>query len=215
MNTEIKALEVKIQKLFEDERQPNPRTVFDIGVEFGCTLRKYNIENYGYEFWSNFEKQQNLEKDIDGAVSSINKFLLRLVRKSVAEYIEEYGSWNITRNDWSYNLSKFDDETLQKYCVQITYVNMTQYGGSFECRFKATGRLEKLFEENNVDNRFTVYVNNDENEESTSLDDINEVDSKIGYISFVKRIKDWKLEKYNNFLHDISKDFLFDLLATV
>jgi hypothetical protein len=216
MTTQIIELEQKIQQLFDEGKLRDIRTVFDIGVEFGSALQRNNVTTYDYVFWSELDKQNNKETEIRDAVSSINKFLLMLVRKSIAEYIDENGSWSISKGNWRSEFDEFDAKTLRKYCVQITYVNMSQYGGDFECRFKIVGKLAKLFNKNNIHTEFEVLVYNDNGEENTSIYEVSDIDSAVARLNcHVRNVKNWELEQYKQFLNEISKDFLFDILKKV
>ncbi len=216
MTTQIIELEQKIQQLFDEGKLRDIRTVFDIGVEFGSALQRNNVTTYDYVFWSELDKQNKKETEIRDAVSSINKFLLMLVRKSIAEYIDENGSWSISKGNWRSEYDEFDAKTLRKYCVQITYVNMSQYGGDFECRFKVVGKLAKLFKKNNIYTEFEVLVYNDNGEEETSIYEVSDIDSAVARLNcHVRNINNWEVEQYKQFLNEISKDFLFDILKTV
>ena len=216
MTIQIIELEQKIQQLFDEGKLRDIRTVFDIGVEFGSALQRNNVTTYDYVFWSELDKQNKKETEIRDAVSSINKFLLMLVRKSIAEYIDENGSWSISKGNWRSEYDEFDAKTLRKYCVQITYVNMSQYGGDFECRFEVVGKLAKLFKKNNIHTEFEVLVYNDNGEEETSIYEVSDIVSAVaGLNCHVRNINNWEVEQYKQFLNEISKDFLFDILKTV
>jgi squalene cyclase len=216
MTTQIIELEQKIQQLFDEGKLRDIRTVFDIGVEFGSALQRNNVTTYDYVFWSELDKQNKKETEIRDAVSSINKFLLMLVRKSIAEYIDENASWSISKGNWRSEYDEFDTKTLRKYCVQITYVNMSQYGGDFECRFKVVGKLAKLFKKNNIHTEFEVLVYNDNGEEETSIYEVSDINSAVARLNcHVRNINNWEVEQYKQFLNEISKDFLFDILKAV
>jgi hypothetical protein len=90
---------------------------------------------------------------------------------------------------------------------------MSEYGGDFECDFKLVGRLAKLFEKHNVSERFQVRIYNDNGEESMTIYNISDVDSAVSRLNcYVRNSNNWELEQYKDFLHVISKDFLFDLI---
>lgn len=213
MNSQLTQLEQKLQQLFDNGKLRDIRTVFDIGVEFGSAIQSNNVVNYDYVFWSNLDKENKKENEIRDAVSSINKFLLMLVRKSIVEYIEENGSWSISKGNWSSEYDAFENKTLRKYCVQIDQVSMSQYGGDFECRFKVVGKLAKLFKKNNIHTGFEVLVYNDSGEENTSIYDVSDVDSSVSRLNCnVRNVNNWELCQYKTFLNEISKDFLFEII---
>lgn len=212
MNTQLIQLEQKLQQLYEDGELRDIRKVFDIGVEFGSTLISSNVVNYDYIFWNELDKENKKETEIRDAISSINKFLLMLVRKSIAEYIEENGSWSISKGNWSSEYDEFEKKTLRKYCVQIDHVTMSQYGGDFECRFKVVGKLAKLFKKNNIYTGFEVLVYNDNGEENTSIYDVSDIDSTVARLNcHVRNVNNWELEQYKTFVNEISKEFVFEI----
>lgn len=213
MNTQLNELEAKLQKLFDDRRLNDSRAVFDIGVQFGILLKEQKIDEYEYIFWNKLEEEDNKEQLIRDAVDAIEDFLLRLVRNSIKDYISKNSEWSIEKANWSSRFDSFDLGTCRKYCVQITRVDMSEYGGDFECDFKLVGRLAKLFEKHNVSERFQVRIYNDNGEESMTIYNISDVDSAVSRLNcYVRNSNNWELEQYKDFLHVISKDFLFDLI---
>ncbi len=213
MNIKLNELEAKIQKLFDDGELRDSHAVFDIGVQFGTLLQQQNIQGYEYAFWKKLDDENNKEQLIRDSVRAINNFLLKLVQYSIKHYINKNGSWDISKGSWSSNYNSFDAGTLRKYCVQITRVNMTQYGGDFECSFKVVGRLAKLFKSHNIYEQFEVLIYNDNGEESMSIYDIEDIESTVNRLNcHVRNSNDWKLEEYQKFLHAISKDFLFEII---
>jgi hypothetical protein len=213
MNTQLNELEAKLQKLFDDCRLNDSRAVFDIGVQFGTFLKEQNIEEYEYIFWNSLKEKNNKEKLIWEAIDAINDFLLRLVRNSIKDYINKNGSWSIAKENWSSEYDEFDIGTRRKYCVQISRVDMTQYGGDFECTFKVVGRLAKLFKKYNIYEQFEVSINNESGGEHTSVHKVERVSSIVSRLNcHVRNSNNWELEQYKDFLHVISKDFLFDLI---
>lgn len=211
MKTQFNELEAKLQKLYDDRDFNDSRAIFDIGVQFGSLIQLQNIKEYEYKFWKKFDEEKNKEQLIRDAVDSIDDFLLRLVRSSIKDYISKNCDWSIEKGNWSSRFDSFDLGTRRKYCVQIIRVNMTQYGGDFECDFKVVGRLANLFKKHNIYERFQVRIYNDNGEESMRIYDISDVDSAVSRLNcFVRNSNNWELEQYRNFLHNISKEFLFN-----
>jgi hypothetical protein len=213
MNTKLNELEAKLQKLYDDRDFHDSRALFNIGVQFGCLLQQQNIQNYEYGFWKKLDEMNNKEKLIREAVKAIDKFLLKLVQNSIKDYINKNGSWSIAKGNWSSEYDEFDAGTRRKYCVQITRVDMTQYGGDFECTFKVVGRLSKLFKKHNIYEQFDVSISNETGDEHASIYSEERVPSTVSHLHcHVKNSNNWELEQYRDFLHLISKEFLFDFI---
>lgn len=213
MNTQLNELEAKLQKLYDEHDFNDRRAIFDIGVQFGSLLQQQNIQGYEYGFWKKLDKENNKEQLIREAVNSIDEFLLKLVQNSIKDYINKNGSWSIAKGNWSSEYDEFDAGTRRKYCVQITRVDMSEYGGDFECTFKVVGRLAKLFKKHNIYEQFDVRVYNDNGEEHASIYRDERVSSTVSRLHcHVKNSNDWELQQYIDFLHIISKEFLFELI---
>lgn len=213
MNTQLNELEAKLQKLYDEHDFNDRRAIFDIGVQFGSLLQQQNIQGYEYGFWKKLDEEENKEQLIRDAVNSIDKFLLKLVQNSIKDYINKNGSWSIAKGNWSSEYDEFDAGTRRKYCVQITGVSMSQYGGDFECTFKVVGRLAKLFKKHNIYEQFDVRVYNENGEEETSIRRDERVSSTVSRLHcHVRNSNNWEVEQYRDFLHIISKEFLFDFI---
>ncbi len=213
MNTQLNELEAKLQKLYDDRDFHDSRALFNIGVQFGSLLQQQNIQNYECDFWKRLDEKNNKEKLIREAVKAIDKFLLKLVQNSIKDYISKNGSWSIAKGNWSSEYDEFDAGTRRKYCVQITRVDMTQYGGDFECTFKVVGRLAKLFKKHNIYEQFDVSISNETGDEHASIYREERVPSTVSHLHcHVKNSNNWELEQYRDFLHLISKEFLFDFI---
>lgn len=213
MNINLNELEAKIQQLFDEGELCDSRVVFDIGVQFGTLLQQQNIKDYDFNFWKKRDNENNKKELIGDAVRAIDNFLLKLVQNSIKYHIRKNGSWDISKRSWSSTYDSFDAGTLRKYCVQITCVSMTQYGGDFECRFKVVGRLAKLFKTHNISEQFDVSIYNENGEDSMSFYDTDDIESTVNQLNcHVRNINNWELEEYQNFLHVISKDFLFEII---
>lgn len=213
MNTQLNELEAKLQKLYDEHDFNDRRAIFDIGVQFGSLLQQQNIQGYEYGFWQKLDEENNKEQLIREAVNSIDKFLLKLVQNSIKDYINKNGSWSIAKGNWSSEYDEFDAGTRRKYCVQITRVDMSEYGGDFECTFKVVGRLAKLFKKHNIYEQFDVRVYNDNGEEHASIYRDERVSSTVSRLHcHVNNSNNWELQQYIDFLHIISKEFLFDLI---
>jgi len=213
MITQLNQLERKLEQLFKKGELRDIRVVFDIGVEFGALLQSQNVQNYKYKFWNKLDADNIKGQKIRDAVESINDFLLMLVRKSIKEYITKNGSWSISKHHWSSMYSEIEQDTLKKYCVQITSLSMTEYGGDFQCKFEMTGKLAKLFKSNNIYNELDVDIYNDIGEESMSIYDVEDVDENVSRLNcHVRNVNNWELEQYTEFLNEIKECFLTDLL---
>ena len=213
MDTQLSELEAKLQKLYEDHDFNDRRAIFDIGVQFGSLIQEQHIQGYEYVFWKKLEEDSNKEKLIKEAVKAVEKLLLKLVQYSIKDHINKNGSWSIAKGIRSSEYDEFDAGTLRKYCVQITRVDMTQYGGDFECTFKVVGRLAQLFKKHNVNFQLDVIINNEDGEEYTNIYRGERVSSTVSRLyCHVKNGNNWELDQYRDFFHIISKEFLFDLI---
>ena len=174
---------------------------------------KITINGKDYKTYFPLVYLQNQVESPLKTIDSINKFLITLVQKSIKEYIEENGSWNISKGNWSSEYDEFSRKTIRKYCVQITSVDMTQYGGDFECKFKVVGKLAKLFKSHNVFNQFEVSITNDSGEEYTSISNTERCDRRVSTVHcYARNVNNWNADEYKNFLQVISKDFLFEII---
>lgn len=213
MNTQLHELETELQRLYDDHALNDSRRLFYIGVQFGSLLQQQNIQNYECDFWRKLDEKNNKEKLVWEAVKAIDNFLLKLVQSSIQDYIGKNGSWSIAKGNWSSEYDEFDSGTRRKYCVQITGVDMTQYGGDFECTFKVVGRLAKLFQKHKVWCQFDISVSNENGDEHASIYRDERVSSIVSSAhSHVRNSNNWELEQYRDFLHIISKEFLFDFI---
>ena len=213
MNTELNELEAKLQKLFNDGGFNDTRAIFEIGIEFGQCLQQYGIQSYEPAFWKRLDEERNKERAIREAVEAINKFLLVLVQKSIKDYVTKNGSWSIAKGSLSSEYEEFDAGTTRKYCVQIIRVDMTQYGGDFECTFKVVGRLAKLFKKHKIYEQFEVTIDNDSGDEHTSINRVERVSNRVSHVHcYAMNSNNWELDQYKDFLQVISKDFVFCLM---
>ena len=213
MNTQLNELEQKLEQLSESTAPDKIRAIFDIGVEFGALLQNQNIQNYKYEFWSKLDVADIKRREILNIEKSIEKILLTLVRKSIEEYIKKNYSWSISKGNWTSTFDEFQKNTVKKYCVQITRVNMTTYGGDFECNFQVVGKLADLFKLNNISIGFDMNIFNDNGDESLSISDVGVVGRHLSCLNcHVENGNNWELEQYTEFLNEIKECFLTDLL---
>jgi hypothetical protein len=70
-----------------------------------------------------------------------------------------------------------------------------------------------LFKKYNIYEQFEVSINNESGGEHTSVHKVERVSSIVSRLNcHVRNSNNWELEQYKDFLHVISKDFLFDLI---
>lgn len=213
MTTKLNELEAKLQKLYDDRSFVNTRAVFDIGVEFGRLLQQQNIQDYEYEFWKKLDEKSNNEKLINEAIQAINNFLLKLVHNSIKDYIKKNGRWKIAKYSLQSEQDEFDAGTCRKYCVQIKRVDMREYGGNFECVFEVVGRLAKIFKKYKISTQLDVDIYNSNGEEYAYLDETESIASTVSDLySRVRNFNNWEVAQYQDFLQEISKDFLLELI---
>lgn len=214
MTIELSNLEKKIQQLSDEGKLTNTQVVFDLGVEFGRVLEKNGETNYVCQYWKNKAAEEEIKTARYKKIKSINKLLKKLVEKSIEEFIYEFGWWNISKGITSGNFEKFKQKTTRKYCIQITDVDMSTYGGDFNCGFKVVGKLSAIFKSYGVSPFFDVGIANENGEESTTLSNVSTLSNAVLNCSS-KISNNLKLEKYESFLNEISKPFLFFLLKEV
>lgn len=187
----------------------NREDFFNLGVELGRELATHNIATYRSPIWEKREKENNQDLEIRNAVDRIEDFIATLVKLSVTEKIEETGSWSIAKGG-GYGLEKFSNETVKKYNVQVAHCDMESYGGEFTVTFSIEGELAKLFEKHNVYDQFTVRIYNNNGEEDQAIYNVKEVDGYIDSVTaHVRNSNNWVVEQYVDFLHEISKPYLF------
>jgi len=213
MNTQLNELEAKLQKLVNGGGFRNWRAIFDIGVEFGQCLQQQGIQSYDPDLWKRLDEKRTEARLIREAVDAIDNFLLILVQKSIKEYITKNGSWSIDKGSLSSEYEEFDAGTTSKYCVQILRVDMTQYGGVFECTFKVVGGLAKLFKKHKISEQFEVLIENDSGYGHTTINRVDLVPNSVSRLHcYVMNNNNWELDQYKDFLQVISKDFVFCLM---
>jgi hypothetical protein len=209
MANKIDEINIRLAAILNDGWALNKEQLFNLGVELGRELNSQNIDKFRLKVWSDIEKENLHEKEIRDAVKKIKDFIALLLRLSILEHIEEIGSWSIEKGG-GYGLSLFSDEIVKKYNIQVLSCDMESYGGEFIVNFKVTDELEKIFKKNNIYTKFDARIYNDDGEEEQTLYDVKRLSDYIyGINAHIRNNNDWKLEKYNEFLQEISKPFLF------
>lgn len=188
---------------------------FNLGVELGRQLNELKIDSFRLKAWSDIERENTAEVEIRKAVDKIENFLAMLVRLSIAEHIEETGSWAIAKGG-GYGLEQFSDDIVKKYNVQVLSCDMESYGGEFIVDFEVTDELEKLFTKHNIYTKFDTRIYNDSGEEEQTLYDAKRLSEYIhGINAHIRNSNEWELEKYEEFLHEISKPYLFIITKNI
>jgi predicted small metal-binding protein len=214
MSTELNLLEQKLELLYKKGELSNSRVVFDLGVEFGKEIERQKLAAYSFAFWNQLEQDNKADKEIRIAASKINDFVLKLLRFSIKEYIGENGSWSIAKSSSFSDSNKFEQHTVDRLNIQLDSVVMEQYGGEFKCEFAVTGELLEIFKSNNIYEKLEVHIYNDHGEEEMTIHDVNDVDAAVQRLHcHVRNSNDWPLEKYEDFLVEISKPFIFTIIA--
>lgn len=105
--------------------------------------------------------------------SLIDAMLIDLMRLSIDAQIKLLGKW-VLRYDGgndSGEFAEFEDEVIERYCLQITRFDMYQYGGDFVLTLEAVGELGKLFDEFGVCAEFVMHLANEHGGEMFWLDE--------------------------------------------
>ena len=209
MSNKLSEINDKLAELLKKGWALSNEDLFNLGVEFGKELAKNNIETYRAPVWSELEQSNTKELEIRKAVERIEDFIATLVKLSVTAHMQDGATWSIAKGG-GYGLDKFSDEIVEKYNVQVSGCDMESYGGEFLVTFNVEGELADLFDKHNIYKEFTVRIYNDNGEEEQTLYDIKKVDGYIDDVrSYVRNSNEWELEKYIDFLHEISKPYLF------
>ena len=209
MNEKLDEIDKKLAEQLTQGWNLNRENLFNLGVELGRELSAHNLATYRSPIWEKRDKESKHDLGIRNAVDKIEDFIATLVKLSVTEKIEETGSWSIAKGG-GYGLEQFSDETVEKYNVQVVHCDMESYGGEFTVTFSVEGELAKLFKHHNVYDQFTVRIYNDCGEEHQAIYNIEEVDSYIDSVTaHVRNSNNWELGKYEDFLLEISKPYLF------
>lgn len=209
MGNKLSEINEKLAELLKMGRALSNEELFNLGVECGKELATSNIQAYRAPIWVELEQGNARELEIRKAVERIEDFIARLVKLSVTEHMQDSGTWSIAKGG-GYGLDKFSKEIVDKFNVQVTGCDMESYGGEFLVTFSVEGELGNLFDKHNIYKEFTVRIYNDNGEEEQTLYDIKRVDDYIDCVrSCVRNSNDWELEKYEDFLLQISKPYLF------
>lgn len=209
MTTKLDEIDKKLTEQLTQGWSLNREDFFNLGVELGRELAAHNLVIYRSPIWDKREKENKQDLGIRNAVDKIEDFIATLVKLSVTEKIEETGSWSIAKGG-GYGLEQFSDETVEKYNVQVLRCDMESYGGEFTVTFSVEGELAKLFKKHNVYDQFTVRIYNNNGEEDQAIYNVKEVDGYIDSVTaHVRNSNNWVVEQYVDFLHEISKPYLF------
>jgi len=208
MNKNIEEISNRVKSYCENIQRYDEE-MFNLGIELGRQLNEQKIDDFRLKIWSDIENDNSKEVEIRNAVDKVENFLAMLVRFSIAEHIEETGSWSIAK-DGGYRLEKFSDEIVNKYNVQVLSCDMESYGGEFIVDFEVTDDLKKKFTEHKIYTMFNTRIYNENGEEEQTLHDVKRVDKYIHSVNaHIRNSNNWELEKYEEFLDEISKSYLF------
>ncbi len=210
--SQLPELEDEIQKLFKNGDLSDMQTAFDIGLKFGRELEKENIEDYKFIFWEQREQQKARSILMNTEISSINKFLLSLVKKAFTEHFKENGYWSISERDYDLRWSRFSDEIVEKHCIQYAGMGAWSYD-DFKCNFNACGKLKELFLHYGLSNALTVIMVNSSGDNHLEISRIENIEKGMyGIRSPLDLKNDWTLEKFKEFHDALVKLFLFELI---
>jgi len=209
MANKIDEINIRLAAILNDGWALNKEQLFNLGVELGRELNNQNIDTFRLKVWSDIEKENLHEKEIRDAVNEIEEFIALLLRLSILEHIENTGSWTIAKGG-GYSLEMFSDEIVKKFNIQVLSCDMESYGGEFIVNFEVTDELATIFDKHNIYTKFDARINNDDGEEEQTLYDVKRLSDYIhGINAHIRNSNDWELEKYKEFLQEISKPFLF------
>ncbi len=210
--SKLSQLENKINLLHGNGKFSDSRTAFEIGINLGRELQKYNIENYECILWGKRDLVNESQTTKTNEIEKINQVFRSLILKSINNKIDEIGSWSISNRDINIQWSNFSNETVRKYHLQYEGSASKSYD-HFECSFRATGKLQELLNLYDIGLKINASVTNPSGDSHLVVDckifiskNLYDVNSCLEYKT------DWPLEKFKEFNEALVKLFLFELL---
>jgi hypothetical protein len=213
MNTKIDELNIKLENLLADlVWRLNREDLFNLGVELGRELERNKIDIYRSPIWERLNDATARNKKIKELSNKIEEHIATLLRQSVIKHIEENGSWTISKDN-HYLLDRFDEEIIKQFNIQVIGCTMERYGGEFTLTFSVEKKLAKLFKKFNINELFTVRIENRSGEEDQTLYEPGDVKRHIKNVMLdIRDGNEWTLEKCDECLQEISHHFLFALI---
>ena len=209
MANKFDEINARLGLMLKDGWALDKEKLFNLGVELGKELSNQQMDDFRLKVWSDIQENNLHDNAIRDAVNEIEDFIALLLKLSILEHIEETGSWSIAKGG-GYGLEMFSDEIVKKYNIQVLRCDMESYGGEFIVDFEVTDELANIFNKHNIYNQFDARIYNDNGEEDQTLYDVKRLNGYIhGINAHNKNSNDWQLEKYKEFLQEISKPYIF------
>lgn len=158
-------------------------------------------------------------------VKKVTGFLTTLIRLSVKATIEEQRFFSVENERYicsddeeeaGYPVGKtdrFSDQVENRYQIQITYCEQSEtYASEHEIEFEMTGELQAIFEENGIEPKFVVWLDNQDGEPFQSYSDAKEFADGL-YFPRYKSLEEADLEDFDAFFEAITKPYLFEILG--
>jgi len=161
--------------------------LFEAGIALGRILEAEKISEYKIDFF----KEQNLklsnEKRIDEICNEVEVQLLELVKFAAEKSIKEGNYLSYSWNSKRYPLQKFSENIVEKLQVQHIRTDETNEYDNFNLKFSAVGDLRKVFQKHGVDEHFFVKFENNGNDESDLVQNIECLDYYINVRCLLRR----------------------------
>lgn len=193
MHSEIDKIANRV-KAYCDNKHRYDEELFNMGVELGRQLERNNIKSYRPSVFVEFENNNNAYELLSNEFNRIESVVQFLIHTAIKKHMDKYGDFEFSKG---FTCTKFDDETVDKFCVQLSRVTQQEYGGSFEAEFILNGDVLDLLKQCEIGE----YVRCDV--ENTSGDDYETIydTASIGHIVFGiglrinRHSNDWNLDK--------------------
>jgi len=149
MNKEISELELRVAEHC-DLKQRYDEDLFNMGVELGRLLQSQNISQFRPACFIEFDKRNSEFRSLAQPIKEINEIFEVIVRNAIASQIEKTGEFIFSCKNSEYKTSKFDDELVEKFQLQIDSTTQEHSGAHIQVTLKIVGALADVFEKRGI-----------------------------------------------------------------
>lgn len=149
MNKEISELELRVGEHC-DLQQRYDEDLFNMGVELGRLLQSQNISEFRPACFIEFDKQYSEFLSLADPIKNINGIFEVIVCNAIASQIEKTGEFIFAYKNREYQTTKFDDEVVEKFQIQIDSTTQEYSGAHIQITLKIVGALAEAFEKRGV-----------------------------------------------------------------
>ena len=193
MNKEIEEIANRVKK-YCDNKHRYDEDLFNMGVELGRQLERNCIQSYRPTVFVEFEDKNNAYELLSNEFNRIENVIEFLIHIAIKKHMDKYGDIEFSKG---FTCTKFDEEVVEKFCVQLSRVTQQEYGGSFEAEFVLSGDVLELLKQCGIGEYVRCDIENTSGDEHETIYDtanIRHIVFGIG-LRINRRINDWDLDK--------------------